>query len=122
MFRLSQFFKSLNYALKGFVVVWREEQSFRVQIFAALVVFILAIFFQIKIWELLVLILISTAVLVLEVLNSILERIVDAMKPRINIFVEAIKDMMAAAVLLASLSSVIIGLMIFAPYIRNLFL
>lgn len=121
MFRISQFLKSFRYALKGFYTIWKEEQSFRVQIFAALVVFILAAVFKIKIWELLVLILISTAVLVLEVLNSILERIVDAMKPRINIFVEAIKDMMAAAVLLASLSSVIIGLMIFAPYIKNLF-
>jgi diacylglycerol kinase len=121
MFRFSQFLRSFRYALRGLYIVWREEQSFRVQIFAALLIFILALLLKVKNYELLVLVMISTFVLVLEVLNSILERIVDALRPRINIFVEAIKDMMAAAVLLASVSSVIIGILIFWPYIKNLF-
>lgn len=121
MFKISQFIKSLKYALRGLYIVWREEQSFRVQIFVALLIFILALVLKVKNYELLVLVLISAFVLVLEVLNSILERIVDAMRPRINIFVEAIKDMMAAAVLLSSLAAVIIGIIIFAPYIKNLF-
>lgn len=121
MMSIRQFVRSFKYALSGLYIVWREEQNFRVQIVAALLVFILALLLKIKHYEFLVLVMISVFVLVLEVLNSILERIVDAMRPRINIFVEAIKDMMAAAVLLASLFSVIIGLIIFLPYIKNLF-
>ncbi len=121
MMSICQFVRSFKYALSGLYIVWREEQNFRVQIVAALLVFILALLLKIKHYEFLVLVMISVFVLVLEVLNSILERIVDAMRPRINIFVEAIKDMMAAAVLLASLFSVIIGLIIFLPYIKNLF-
>lgn len=120
MINIKQFLKSFTYALRGFYIIWKEEQSFRVQIFAALLIFILALVLKVKNYELLVLVLISAFVLVLEVLNSILERIVDALKPRINIFVEAIKDMMAAAVLLSSLSAVIIGIIIFAPYIMPL--
>ncbi len=120
MFRLSQFLKSFRYAFKGFYIVWKEEQSFRIQILAAVLVLILAFWLKIKLWEIIILVLISVFVLVLEILNSVLERVVDAMRPRINVFVEAIKDMMAAGVLLASVSSVIIGILIFWPYIKKL--
>jgi diacylglycerol kinase len=122
MLSISQFIRSLKYALKGLYIVWKEEQSFRIQFFAAILVLILAFLLKIELWKIIVLIFISVFILVLEVLNSILERIVDALKPRINVFVEVIKDMMAAAVLLASLSSVIIGILIFWPHIKNLFL
>jgi diacylglycerol kinase len=58
-------------------------------------------------------------VLVLEIINSIFERIVDVYKPRLNPYVRDIKDMMAAAVLIASLGAAIIGLMIFIPYLMD---
>jgi len=121
MFRPSQFIRSFKYALRGLYIVWREEQSFRIQSLAAIIVLILAFLLKIPSWQVIVLILISIFILVLEILNSILERLVDAMRPRISIFVEVIKDMMAAAVLLSSLAAVIIGIIIFVPYIKNIF-
>jgi diacylglycerol kinase len=56
-------------------------------------------------------------VLVLELMNSIFERMVDILKPRIHHYVEDIKDIMAGTVLVASLGSALIGLLIFWPYI-----
>lgn len=120
MLSIRQFVRSFKYAFKGLYIVFKEEQSFRIQFFAAILVLALAFLLKIELWKIIALIFISIFILVLEVVNSILERIVDALRPRINVFVEVIKDMMAAAVLLASLSSVIIGILIFWPYIKNL--
>jgi len=52
--------------------------------------------------------------------NSIFERISDAFKPRLHPIVKEVKDMMAGAVLLASIFSVIVGVLIFYPYVQLL--
>lgn len=117
MIKLGQFFRSIKYAMKGFSEVFKEEQSFRIQVCASFIVFCLAIYFQVKIWEAIILVMLATAVLALEILNSILERIVDALKPRIHPYVKIIKDMMASAVLLVSVASLIIGVLIFGSYL-----
>ncbi|MDD5043543.1 MAG: diacylglycerol kinase family protein [Patescibacteria group bacterium] len=118
MLSLSRFFKSFRYAGRGLRQVFREEQSFRLQILAAILVVILAFYFQIATWQIIVLFLVITLVLVLELINSIFERMVDIIKPGIHEYVRGIKDIMAAAVLLASLAAIIIGLFIFWPYLR----
>jgi diacylglycerol kinase len=117
MIKLGQFFKSMKYAIKGFAEVFKEEQSFRLQVFASLAVICLAVYFRVKIWEAIILVMMIAAVLTLEILNSILERIVDALKPRIHPYVRIIKDMTASAVLLVSSAALIIGILIFGSYL-----
>jgi len=117
MFKINRFIKSLKYATRGLISVFKEEQSFRVQVVAVLLVFCVALYFNVKMWEAIILVLVSSAVLVLEVLNSILERLVDALKPRIHPYVKVIKDMMAATVLLASVTALIIGVLIFINHL-----
>ena len=53
--------------------------------------------------------------------RKVVEKIVDILRPRIHSYVEIIKDMMAAAVLIASIGAAIIGVLIFYPYILALF-
>ena len=55
-------------------------------------------------------------VILMEIVNSAVERVTDVLKPRINGYVKEIKDIMAAAVMLASLVALIIGVIIFWPY------
>ena len=57
----------------------------------------------------------------MELVNSAVERVTDVLKPRINTYVKEIKDIMAAAVMLSSFTAIIIGLIIFIPYLLNLF-
>lgn len=121
MKRIGRFLRSFKFALKGLLIVFKEEQSFRVQLLATLVVLVLGIFFRIKKWEAIILILVASLVLVLELINSTLERIIDYLKPRLHHYVEVVKDIMAAAVLLASLGAAAIGALIFYPYLANLF-
>ncbi|NIP33002.1 diacylglycerol kinase [Candidatus Saccharibacteria bacterium] len=117
--RLGQSFK---FAGKGLWLTFREEQSFRIQALAAIVIIIFMIVFPLGAIERLLLVAVIVAVLVLEIINSIFERIVDVYKPRLNPYVKDIKDMMAAAVLVASIGAVVIGIMIFYPHVLNIWI
>lgn len=119
MLSLKRLVKSFHYASRGILIAWKYEQSFRVQVFAALLTVGLMLWFRVTLGEAIALILLIILVLTLEMINSILERFVDVFKPRIHPMVEEIKDLMAGAVLIASLGALIVGLLIFAPHFLN---
>lgn len=109
--------KHLRYAVRGLVHVFQTEASFRVQVVFAIVVLILMNIYPLLSWERIILLLLIGSVLVLEVINSVLERLVDSFKPRVHPVVGQVKDMMAGAVLVSSFISAIVGLMILWPYV-----
>jgi len=115
-FEPQTFRSSLRYAWAGLRYVWVNEQNFRIQSVAAAIVLGFAVVFQVTRTQWVVLILTVGAVLILELLNTTLERLTDLAQPRLHHYAKAMKDMMAAAVLLASAGAVIIGLLIFWPY------
>ena len=119
MIKITRLCKSFIYAWRGLRKVFKEEQNLRIQAVVGLVAFILAWFFQVSRWEWIVLVLIVMIVIIMELANSVVERIVDALKPRIHIYVKEIKDIMAASVLVASIVAFIVGCMIFWPHLIN---
>lgn len=120
MLSLTQFSKSIRYAAKGFRFVFTHEQNFRIQIAIALLVIVAMLYFRVSGIQAVILVVSIVAVLVLEVINSIFEHLIDLLKPRLHYVVGEIKNMMAAAVLLASLSAVIVGVIIFWPYVLGI--
>ncbi|MDQ7815130.1 MAG: diacylglycerol kinase [Patescibacteria group bacterium] len=113
--------ESFSHAWRGLRLAFVSERSFRIQVIAATVVFFIALVLPLKEHERLILLLAVAAVLVLELLNSAVERLVDLSKPRLHAFAKDIKDIMAAAVLVASAFSLVIGLLVIWPYIGELF-
>ena len=109
-------------ALKGIETVFKEEHNFRIQILAAIFVIVLMSIFDLSIVEKSILILLIIAVLVLELFNSILERLVDVFKPRVHSYIKDIKDIAAGAVLLSSLGAVFVAIIIFYPHFWDLIL
>lgn len=120
MIRINRLFKSFGYALKGLFKTFREEQNLRLQTAASLIAVALAAYFRLNRAEWTALILVIGLVLVAEIVNSAVERITDVLKPRINSYVKEIKDIMAAAVLLASLTAIAAGVFIFWPHVFTL--
>jgi len=110
-------FKSFKYAFRGFWFVFKSEQNIRIQLIASVVVIIFMIYFQVTLGQAIILFMAMTLVLVLELINTIFEKMVDMLRPRIHYYAEVIKDIMAATVLISSIGSIIIGILIFAPYI-----
>jgi len=117
---IKQLQKSFGYALRGIVLVFKSEQNFRIQLFCGLVVILLGLFFHISGTRFLFLASIITLILILECINTAIEHVADVVKPRLSEQVKMIKDIMAGAVLLATLLSIIIGVCVFWPYIKNL--
>ena len=118
-FSLKKFSRSFAHAVRGFKCV-SKEQNFRVQILFSIVVIFLILFFGLKIWEAAALVMMIILVLVLEIINSIFERIMDILEPRVHPYAKTIKDMMAAAVLIASIGAAFVGVVIFWPYFNNI--
>jgi len=114
---LRKLVKSFYYAQRGLVYVIKNEQNFRIQLIIGILVIIAMILLQVEIWQAIVLLMLILTVLVLELINTIFEKIVDILKPRIHFYVEIIKDIMAAAVLLASIGAALIAFLIFVPYL-----
>ena len=117
MIKIKRLIKSFGYALKGFKKTFREEQNLRIQSFVGLIALSFGWYFKIDRLEWCLLIFIIGLVLLMEIANSAVERVTDVLTPRINSYVKEIKDISAAAVMLASVVAVIVGVIIFWPYI-----
>ena len=111
--------KSFVYAYRGLSRVYREEQNFRLEIAVGVLVMVIALILGLSAVEMSILALTIGFVLLMEIVNSLMELMSDLLKPKLNVYVHAIKDIGAAAVLLASTVAVLVGLLIFG---RHLFL
>jgi len=120
MIKFNRLLKSFAYSIKGLTRVIREEQNLKIQLIAGAAALLLAWLLAIKTWEWAVLIIMITLVFLAEVINSAIERVTDVLRPRINDYVKEIKDIMAAAVMITALASIIVGILIFLPHIMGI--
>ncbi|MBD3281179.1 diacylglycerol kinase family protein [Candidatus Uhrbacteria bacterium] len=112
--------KSFSHAWQGLLLAFKHERSFRYQLAGALIVLILIFILPLERWEIALLILCIGAVLVLELLNSIVERFVDIVKPRVHDYARMVKDLSAGAVLVMAATAFILALIIFWPHLHLL--
>jgi diacylglycerol kinase (ATP) len=82
----------------------------------AFVVLSLAFYFRVSKYDWGILLLCIGLVLSLELFNSAVEKLCDLVMPEKHPKIKYIKDVMAAAVLMACLFTAIIGLIIFSQY------
>jgi len=118
---IKQFFVSMSHACRGIWYVFRNEQNFRLQTIATLLVGIFAWYLPLSDGERLLILLLIMLILILELINSAIEKFTDIVKPRLHQHVRVVKDIMAGTVLIASFGAFIIGLMIFIPHIIEVF-
>lgn len=112
---------SLRHAWRGLRQAFKER-NFRLFCLVGLFVFSCTLLFPLVVWERVLLILIITLVLSLELINSQVERMLDLVEKRYNREVGWIKDISAAAVLVASLGAAVIGFLILGPRFLEFFL
>lgn len=118
---IRQLGKSCRHACRGLKYVLANERNFQIELVIGLFVVILIFIFKVKNWEAVILMLIIMWVLITELTNTVVERVVDILKPRIHPYARLVKDIMAAVVLISAVMAVIVGIIIFFPYFRSLF-
>lgn len=113
---------SFRYAYNGLKVFFRTQHNSWLHAVATVVVIGAGFIFNIERWEWGLVVLAIGLVLVAEALNTAVEFLTDLVSPGYNEKAGKIKDLAAAAVLLASVVAVIIGVIVFLPYILQAFL
>jgi diacylglycerol kinase (ATP) len=110
-------FKSFNAAFIGFILVMRTQRNMRYHCLAALVIIILSIVVNVSRIELMVLSITICLVLVMEMINTAVESIINIVKTKYHPLAKVIKDVSAAAVLTTAINAVIVGYAIFSSKI-----
>ncbi|HLR73745.1 MAG TPA: diacylglycerol kinase family protein [Virgibacillus sp.] len=105
----------LSFAWQGLIELIKEERNFKIHLAAASIVIIVGMYMRLNYIEWAVICMAISIVLISEALNSAVERIIDYVKPEIHPLAKSIKDISAAAVLIAAIFAVLIGLFIFLP-------
>jgi undecaprenol kinase len=105
------FAQRLSHAVAGFRAAFKTEASFRIQLLlAAMAAVVLALLRPPVVWVALCVVS-GAAVLAAELLNTALEHLADRLHPEQHPTIRAAKDCAAAAVLVASIAAVIIGIL-----------
>lgn len=117
----SRFIQSFRDAFNGLKYAFYNERNFRIQMLAACAVMAAAIYFPLQQYERLLVTVMVFAVLMMELLNTAIEKLLDLLQPRLHHYAKVVKDIMAASVLLISFCALIIGIKIFLPHVIGLF-
>ena len=115
MFSLHRFIRSFQFALRGIAWSFQSEQNLRVQCIVGVCALALAVWLRVPASHVALLVLVITFVLVLELVNTAWERTLDLLHPGLSPAVKAIKDLIAAFVLIASVGALIVGIILLSP-------
>ena len=114
---------SFRYSFNGIKYTFENSRNFKIQVLFALFSLVLGSVLQLDKGAYSILLVTVFSVLTLEILNTSIESLVDlVVEKKFNNLAKIAKDCSAGAVLLASINSVIIGLGLFIPKIKLLFL
>jgi diacylglycerol kinase len=109
--------KSFGHAWHGIQYCYKSQLNFRIHLFSLLIVTIAGFVVNVSNTEWLFIVGCSTLVLALELMNTGIEHLCDMISTEIHPTVKVIKDVSAAAVLVAAAGSVVTGVIIFLPKI-----
>jgi len=109
--------RSFAFAFNGIRSCFTTEQNFRIHTLLAVAVLALAIIFNISAYEWIATALSIAFVIVMEMMNTAIEKLCDVVHRDLHPAIKKIKDITAGAVLIAALSALATGLVIFLPKI-----
>lgn len=116
-------FKKFGYAFRGIYVSLKEESSLVVHFVIGTIVMVLGIILNSKMsyTDWCIVVLLVAIIIGMELLNTAIENIIDVVMFEYNVNAKKIKDISAAATLVLTIASVVIGLVIFIPKIIDVF-
>jgi len=113
---IKKLLNSFKFAGEGLVAIFKSEQNFRIEVVGFGVVVILMFVLPLTILERIVLGMVSMNVLIMEIMNTVLEYLLDMNSKRKSKKVKFLKDAMAGAVLLSAILAIVVGIVIFGGY------
>ncbi len=113
--------KSFVYAFEGLFHAVRYNRNLKIHLVVALVVILLSIFIHVTSFEMGILGIMILLVILSEMINTAIEEMVNLITQEHRKEAKIAKDVAAGMVLVATLGSVIVGILIFVPHLLKLF-
>lgn len=110
---MKKFLDSVGYALRGVGYAFATEKNIRVLLFVFACEILAGFVLGISKIEFLLILCISAVLFSLELVNTAVERLADRVSPQFDLQIGVVKDVMAGAVLIASLFAFLMGCVIF---------
>ena len=104
---------SFKYAIAGFWYCVRHERNFRIHLIAAVAVIAAAVWFELYAYEIIAIVFAIALVLIAEMVNTAVERVVDNLTTKQNENAKIAKDVAAGAVLVSAVFAAAVGIIIF---------
>jgi len=112
-------FESFNYAFEGIIHVLRTQRNMRIHFALAVVVLIAALVTGVDKFELVALLIAIAFVLIAEMVNTAIEGAIDVATTSFDPMAKLAKDIAAGAVLIATVTAVAVGYLVFADRLRD---
>lgn len=107
--------KSFRYAFEGLGFFLKNDHNGRIHAFAAVLAIVLSWCFSISALEWIAVLSTIAAVLVAEIINAAIEKLADVVSPDYHPKIKIVKDLAAAAVLIAAFLALAVAIIIFIP-------
>ncbi|MEL6389838.1 MAG: diacylglycerol kinase family protein [Bacteroidota bacterium] len=106
-------------ALNGLIIAFDEEPHFKFHVVATVLVVIAGVLLQVDTRSWLILALAVGLVMSTELLNTAIENICDFLTTEQHPAIKRIKDVAAGAVLVSSITAVVIAVLVFGPLVMS---
>ncbi|HEX3290563.1 MAG TPA: diacylglycerol kinase [Gaiella sp.] len=117
--RRPSIFESFNFAIEGIIHVLRTQRNMRIHFGVAITVLVAALAFDVSRLELIALLLAIAFVLIAEMINTAVEAAVDVASTSFDPMAKLAKDIGAGAVLIAALSAMAVGYLVFSGQVAD---
>lgn len=111
--------QAFKYSFSGIAQALKTETHLKLYFIIALAVIALGLYFGISKTEWAEILFCITLVITLEMFNSAIEKLCDLVMPDQHPKIKYIKDVMAGAVLIACALSLVIGVLVLLPYLKE---
>ncbi|MBI4136549.1 diacylglycerol kinase family protein [Candidatus Roizmanbacteria bacterium] len=114
--------KSFIHAIEGIATAFREHANFRIHTVTALTVIAAGFILQVTRIEFLIILFTINLMFIVEMVNTSVEEITNLVTIKWAKQAKIAKDVAAGMALLTAVSSVVVGIVIFGPYLLELLL
>lgn len=115
LFSLAALIKSFQYAVSGLRNALATEHNLRIHFFMTLAMVVMALIVAVSTMEAIALCIVTGLVWTAELFNTAIEKIMDFISEKQQTEIKNIKDISAAAVLVAAITAFITGCIVFIP-------
>jgi diacylglycerol kinase (ATP) len=116
---ITKWVQSFNNAIEGLIFVFKSQRSMKVHFIFTFLIVTVCVILKVDFVDFLFLVFAMSFVLITEMLNTALEMIMDMISESYHPLVRIAKDVSAGAVLIATITAIIVGYLILSKYLTD---